>query len=79
MSDLESGPLASPGFCLEDRGLLTREPDPADARAYRLKLTPTGRATTRKAITIAQTLDAELFGPTPARLRATLRKIAEPT
>ena len=62
---------------LEDRGLLTREPDPADARAYRLKLTPTGRSTTRKAITIAQTLDEELFGPHPARLRTTLRTIAE--
>ncbi|WP_427885107.1 MarR family winged helix-turn-helix transcriptional regulator [Kribbella sp. GL6] len=62
---------------LEDRGLLRRTADPADARAYRLQLTPAGRRTARKAIAVAQALDEELFGEAPAAVRATLRRIAE--
>ncbi|MEU4196148.1 MarR family winged helix-turn-helix transcriptional regulator [Kribbella sp. NPDC026611] len=61
---------------LVESGLLTRETHPADARAYRLQLTPKGRTTTRKAIDIATALDAELFGEEPTDLRATLRDIA---
>lgn len=62
---------------LEDAGLLRRMPDPSDARAYRLQLTPAGRRTARKAITIAADLDKELFGDTPAPLRDALQQIAE--
>ncbi|HWD81826.1 MAG TPA: MarR family winged helix-turn-helix transcriptional regulator [Kribbella sp.] len=62
---------------LEDAGLLRRMPDPSDARAYRLQLTPAGRRTARKAITIAADLDKELFGDTPASLRDALQQIAE--
>jgi DNA-binding MarR family transcriptional regulator len=61
---------------LEDAGLLTRTQHPADARAYRLQLTPTGRTTTRKAITTAQSLDHELFANTPGTLTKTLRSLA---
>jgi DNA-binding MarR family transcriptional regulator len=61
---------------LEDAGLLTRTPDPADARAYRLQLTPTGRTTTRQAITIAQTLDQEFFADAPTTLTKHLRTLA---
>ncbi|MFF0269215.1 MarR family winged helix-turn-helix transcriptional regulator [Kribbella sp. NPDC004536] len=62
---------------LEDNGLLRRSPDPADARAYRLQLTPAGRRAAAKAIAVAQALDEELFGDAPAGLRTALRRIAE--
>jgi DNA-binding MarR family transcriptional regulator len=62
---------------LEDAGLLRRTPDPADARAYRLQLTPAGRRTARKAIAIAAALDKELFSDSPASLREALQRIAE--
>ncbi|NUR98895.1 MAG: MarR family transcriptional regulator [Kribbellaceae bacterium] len=62
---------------LEDAGLLRRTPDPSDARAYRLQLTPAGRRTARKAIAIAAELDKELFGDNPAALRDMLQEIAE--
>ncbi|GAA1150742.1 MarR family transcriptional regulator [Kribbella jejuensis] len=62
---------------LEDAGLLRRTPDPSDARAYRLQLTPAGRRTARKAIAIAAELDKELFGDNPASLRDMLQAIAE--
>jgi DNA-binding MarR family transcriptional regulator len=63
---------------LEDAGLLTRTPDPADARAYRLQLSPRGRTTTRKAIAIAQALDKEFFANTPTTLAKNLRTLATP-
>jgi DNA-binding MarR family transcriptional regulator len=67
---------------LADRGLITRETDPADHRAQRLSLTPEGRALqrrigTRHARSVAGAMTAEL---TPADLRtleAICRKLAD--
>jgi DNA-binding MarR family transcriptional regulator len=61
---------------LEDRGLITRRPDEADARAIRLALTPKGRTLARRATAVAQDVDDAFFGPTPESLRATLRDLA---
>jgi DNA-binding MarR family transcriptional regulator len=61
---------------LDERGLLTRHADQADARVLRLRLTPAGRELTGRAIAIATELDTTLFGETPSGLRATLRRIA---
>jgi DNA-binding MarR family transcriptional regulator len=62
---------------LEGRGLLRREPHPSDARSFRLTLTPAGRASTRRATTLAVEVDAALFGADAAAVRPVLRRIAE--
>jgi DNA-binding MarR family transcriptional regulator len=62
---------------LLEAGLLTREVDPADSRAYRLRLTTKGRKLTRTGAEIARTLDTEYFGDAPETHRATFRAIAE--
>jgi DNA-binding MarR family transcriptional regulator len=62
---------------LEERGLVTREPDPADARVKRLRPTDEGRELVRQGIRIAVDLDEELFAPEADRLRDTLQHIAQ--
>ena len=64
---------------LEDRGLLTRSADPADARRQRLALTEPGRSALRVCIAAARKADEEIFGSGPAvdNLREHLRAIAE--
>lgn len=46
---------------LADRGLLTRDPDPADARARRLTLTAEGRALLTTALRDVERADTEFF------------------
>jgi DNA-binding MarR family transcriptional regulator len=46
---------------LEERGLVSREPDPADARARLLKVTPSGRELLRGALADVERADAEYF------------------
>lgn len=62
---------------LEERGLLARVAHESDARSVRITLTASGRDLARQAITIAQDLDAEFFGADHAKLRSTLREVAE--
>ena len=62
---------------LEERGLLRRDVDSSDARVLRLALTPTGRELTRAATGIARDVDSGFFGPEPAALRASLRRLTE--
>jgi len=64
---------------LEDRALVARVPDPADARARRLRLTEAGREVLRSCIAAARQADAEVFGTDPDsdRLLGQLRAIAE--
>jgi DNA-binding MarR family transcriptional regulator len=50
---------------LENKGLLTRETSPADARAKTLKPTPTGIELAQKAITAVEAVDTEFFSPVP--------------
>jgi DNA-binding MarR family transcriptional regulator len=63
---------------LERKGLLTREPDPNDSRARRLRLTPKGRNLARKAIDVVEAVDDEFFAAArDARtLPATLTRLA---
>ncbi|MGF6887581.1 DNA-binding MarR family transcriptional regulator [Nocardia sp. GAS34] len=61
---------------LEERELLRRTPDPADARAVRLELTSAGRDLVSKGVQIAVDTDAQLFGPHGDLLRDHLRPIA---
>jgi DNA-binding MarR family transcriptional regulator len=61
---------------LADRGLLVREPDPDDARALRLRVTPAGRELASRAVRIAVDTDEQIFGAAGERLRADLRPIA---
>jgi DNA-binding MarR family transcriptional regulator len=61
---------------LVDRGLVIRQPDPADGRVKRLGPTPEGRELTRRGIRIAADLDEEMFGPGGDPLRETLQNIA---
>jgi len=49
---------------LQRRGHVRRSPNPADARSYRIQLTPSGQA--------AHTAAAELFTPVLARVQAAL-------
>ncbi len=62
---------------LAGRGLLAREPDAADARVRRLRLTESGRALVQAGIHIAVEVDAELFGSSGETLRAELQQIAD--
>ena len=61
---------------LMDRGLVIRQPDPADGRVKHLVLTPDGGELTRRGIRIAVDLDEEMFGPGGDPLRETLQHIA---
>ena len=47
---------------LEQRGLVTRASDPADARVRRLALTPTGQELVTEATARARRVDAAFFG-----------------
>jgi DNA-binding MarR family transcriptional regulator len=46
---------------LEARGLLSREVDPADTRAKRLRVTPAGAALAREAIGVVDAVDDAFF------------------
>ena len=61
---------------LEERGLITREPDPGDARSLRLRLTPDGRRVTSQAVRLALAVDEELFGDGGEHLREQLQAVA---
>lgn len=60
---------------LEERGLIQREADPADARVKRLRPTDQGRALIRDGIRIAVDLDEELFGSNADALRSHFEQI----
>ena len=62
---------------LTNRGLVSREPDPRDARVRRLRLTEAGRALVQAGIGIAASLDEELFGSSGEGLRDELERIAK--
>jgi RimJ/RimL family protein N-acetyltransferase/DNA-binding MarR family transcriptional regulator len=61
---------------LEERGLVTREPDPDDARSLRLRLTGDGRRITSQAVQLALAVDEELFGDSGEQLRGKLQEVA---
>ena len=61
---------------LEERGMLRRHPDPADARAFRLELTSAGRELAAVAIRVAVDTDEQIFGADAELLREHLRPIA---
>jgi DNA-binding MarR family transcriptional regulator len=66
---------------LEARGLLERAPDPADGRARRLGLTPTGTALVARALSDVEATDEEFFaalGRRPGPFLAALAKLADP-
>lgn len=63
---------------LEAKGLIRRDPDPDDARAYRLQTTTTGRRSARRAIVAVEAADRVFFesATDQARLISTLRTLA---
>jgi DNA-binding MarR family transcriptional regulator len=64
---------------LEERGLVARTPDAADARQKRLAVTPAGRELVDAATAIARSVDADLFADveSPERLRDELRTVSK--
>ena len=65
---------------LEARGLVTREPDPADLRVRRAAVTPAGRDLAPRAIGVVEAADREYFAGVadqPA-LHPLLRTLARP-
>jgi DNA-binding MarR family transcriptional regulator len=68
---------------LERRGLVTVSVDDSDKRSRRLTLTPAGRALLVAAMPIweteHETIEGQLTGLDPDRLRADLRALARPT
>lgn len=52
---------------LEQRRLMARTDDPADARVKRLRCTPKGRALAQQAVTEVQGVDDRFFGPETSR------------
>ncbi|MFB8005276.1 MarR family winged helix-turn-helix transcriptional regulator [Nocardia sp. NPDC056000] len=61
---------------LEERGLLIRRTDPADARVLRIEITPEGRELARKGVQTAVDTDQQIFGDSGEGLRDQLRPIA---
>ncbi|MFL6074423.1 MAG: MarR family winged helix-turn-helix transcriptional regulator [Mycobacteriales bacterium] len=63
---------------LEAKALLTREVDPADTRARRLRVTDRGARLARRAIAVVEAVDDAFFHAVPDRaaLLATLRPLA---
>jgi DNA-binding MarR family transcriptional regulator len=62
---------------LEAKGLITREVDPADSRARRLRVTAAGADLAPRAMTAVEAADAEFFGPVAdAEAVSMLRKLA---
>ncbi|MFL6073555.1 MAG: MarR family winged helix-turn-helix transcriptional regulator [Mycobacteriales bacterium] len=61
---------------LEERALVTREPDQADARSLRLRLTEEGRELASQAVRLAGAVDAELFGDRGDHVREQLQEVA---
>lgn len=61
---------------LAERGLVTREPDPDDARSLRLRLTSEGRKVTGQAVRLAVAVDEELFADGGEHLREQLQAVA---
>lgn len=66
---------------LEARGLVTRAPDPADARVRRLTVTDPGRDLAEQAIEVVEAADAAFFRQVrdPAQLLDVLHQLAGPT
>jgi DNA-binding MarR family transcriptional regulator len=64
---------------LEDKGLLTRETDPADTRAKLLRVTPAGAELATRAIAVVEATDTEFFRRVPDQpsLLAALRSLAD--
>jgi len=64
---------------LEARGLLTRAPDPADARVKRLTVTNPGRRLAQQAVAVVEAADADFFSSVhnPAQLLRVLRQLAD--
>jgi DNA-binding MarR family transcriptional regulator len=65
---------------LEARGLLTREPDPADSRVRRLAVTAPGRELAPRAIAVVEAADRAYFAGAAGRpgLFPLLRTLARP-
>jgi DNA-binding MarR family transcriptional regulator len=82
MTDLARATMLSSGGMtrlvgrLEDRGLVRRDPDPQDARAFRATLTPAGQSALARARATHDEVIADLLG---ARLRAAEVKTLEDT
>ncbi|MFD5122722.1 alpha/beta fold hydrolase [Streptomyces sp. NPDC058385] len=70
LAALDTSTMADVARRLENRGLLSRAPSPADARRKLLNLTKEGRATVHDANLRARKLDEELLRPIPAEQRA---------
>jgi DNA-binding MarR family transcriptional regulator len=62
---------------LAARGLVVREPDPADRRAVRLHLTADGRRAARRLLAGRQEALAELLAPLDARETTDLERLLE--
>jgi DNA-binding MarR family transcriptional regulator len=61
---------------LERLGLVSRKPDPADRRAYRVELTPRGRTTLVRATgAVAATAERSLLAPLNPEEQATVRTL----
>ena len=60
---------------LESHGLLAREDDPADSRAWRLTLTAKGKKRLTEAVARVREVDARFFGADAAKLREALSKL----
>lgn len=64
---------------LEQRGLLRREPDPTDARARRVAVTPEGARLAGEAIQVVEAVDAAFFAEASrADLLRTLHALDRP-
>ncbi|MFI7586832.1 MarR family winged helix-turn-helix transcriptional regulator [Spongisporangium articulatum] len=62
---------------LEQRGLVVRHPDPADARARALRVTSAGAELANRAVVAVEACDVEFFGPLAGDLAGLLRRLRD--
>lgn len=60
---------------LEGKGLLERRIDPIDTRAKRLRLTPAGVELAKRAVTVVEEVDQQVFGDAADLLFSALQKM----
>jgi DNA-binding MarR family transcriptional regulator len=78
VTDVEPSTLVGTLDVLEREGLIVRERDPADRRAYHVRLTPEGQARVPRLFALWDQVEEDLAGGLAEKDRRALRELLEP-